>query len=125
MARIVELGLFVKQSNNNKISLRIRLKEGTSVIQEDNMMNVQGVWKPDKQLPRSGASAILEAIKDLSHPLFIVDINGIVGVAQDGLATIGPFDSVPSEAYPLLGWSPTLTLESLGDPGFRADSHRG
>ncbi len=91
------------------------------MIQEDNMMNVQGVWKPDKQLPRSGASAVVEALTDLAHPLFIVDIDGTIGVAQDGVATIGPLEDVPSDAYPLLAWSPTLTLESLGDPGFRAD----
>ena len=44
-----------------------------------------------------------------------------MGVAQDGTATIGKFASSKHDDYPLLGWSPPLALESLGDPGFKSD----
>ena len=80
-----------------------------------------GFWKPGHQLPRTGKKAFSEALRNLWQPFYVVDVNGQTGVAQDGLATLGTNEQPPSNAYPLLGWSPSLDLASLGDPGFKSD----
>jgi PfaD family protein len=50
-----------------------------------------------------------------------MDVDGHIGVAQDGIATLGPLGQPAANCYRLLGWAPTLALESLGDPGFKSD----
>lgn len=87
----------------------------------DRASGVHGYWKPDRQLPRSGSTALREAVQDLSRPLYLLNLDGTMGVAQDGVATIGSLPSQSRQIYPLLGWSPPFTLETLGDPGFKAD----
>ena len=84
-------------------------------------VNPHGFWKPGHQLPRTGKKAFSEALRNLWQPFYVVDVNGQMGVAQDGLATLGTNEQPPSNAYPLLGWSPSLDLASLGDPGFKSD----
>jgi trans-AT polyketide synthase, acyltransferase and oxidoreductase domains len=81
----------------------------------------QGRWAPDEHLPRTGSKAFCESLANLSRPIHILDVDGHLGVAQDGTATIGKFVSSKHDDYPLLGWSPPLALESLGDPGFKSD----
>ena len=81
----------------------------------------RGQWVPDNHLPRTGNKAFCESLADLSLPVYIVDVDGHLGVAQDGTATIGSSVSVSGDSYPLIGWAPALGLESLGDPGFKAD----
>jgi trans-AT polyketide synthase/acyltransferase/oxidoreductase domain-containing protein len=81
----------------------------------------QGSWAPDEHLPRTGNKAFCESLANLSRPIHILDVDGHLGVAQDGTATIGKFASSKHDDYPLLGWSPPLALESLGDPGFKSD----
>ncbi len=80
-----------------------------------------GRWVPSDHLPRTGNKAFYESLTDLSCPIYILDVDGHVGVAQDGVATIGPSDSSAADSYPLLGWAPPMGLGSLGDPGFKAD----
>ena len=92
-----------------------------SLTQTDTTVNPHGFWKPGHQLPRTGKKAFSEALRNLWQPFYVVDVNGQTGVAQDGLATLGTNEQPPSNAYPLLGWSPSLDLASLGDPGFKSD----
>jgi trans-AT polyketide synthase/acyltransferase/oxidoreductase domain-containing protein len=81
----------------------------------------QGSWAPDHHLPRTGSKAFCESLANLSLPIYILDVDGHLGVAQDGTATIGNSASSGADNYPLLGWAPPLALESLGDPGFQFD----
>ncbi len=80
-----------------------------------------GFWKPDHHLPRTGEKAFGEALRNLWQPFYVVDVNGQTGVAQGGMASLGTNEQPPSNGYPLLGWSPSLDLASLGDPGFKSD----
>ncbi|MDX2455717.1 PfaD family polyunsaturated fatty acid/polyketide biosynthesis protein [Desulfosarcina sp.] len=84
-------------------------------------LNPHGFWKPGQQLPRTGKKAFSEALRNLWQPFYVVDVNGQTGVAQDGMATLGTNEQPPSNGYPLLGWSPSLDLASIGDPGFKSD----
>lgn len=87
----------------------------------DASITTHGSWNPDRHLPRTGEKAFLEALRDLSRPIYVLDVNGQTGVAQDGTATLGAFANSSSDSFRLLGWAPHLALESLGDPGFRSD----
>lgn len=84
-------------------------------------MSAHGYFQPDEHLPKTGEPAILDALHHLSRGMVVLDIDGQIGVAQDGIATLGTAGRSTPEGYPLLGWSPPLSLESLGDPGFKAD----
>ncbi|WP_319409820.1 PfaD family polyunsaturated fatty acid/polyketide biosynthesis protein [uncultured Desulfosarcina sp.] len=87
----------------------------------DMTSTVHGFWKPDQHLPRTGEKAFSEALRNLSQPFYVVDVKGHIGVAQNGVATLGSFKKPASDSYPLLGWSPPLSLESFGDQGFKSD----
>ncbi len=87
----------------------------------DTTFEPLGFWTTDHGLPRTGEKALSEALCNLAQPFYVVDVNGQIGVAQDGMATIGMHAQPASNSYRLLGWSPSLALASLGDPGFKSD----
>ena len=91
------------------------------MIPTDTTTNIHGFWTPDPHLPRTGEKAFSEAVRNLSRPIYVLDMDGQIGVAQDGIATLGPLDQPVSDSYRLLGWSPCLSLESLGDASFKSD----
>jgi len=80
-----------------------------------------GSWLPAGDLPKTEKGAFSEALQQLDRPLHAVDVNGLLGMATDGTAILGNQESSSESGYPLLGWSPPLPVESLGDPGFKAD----
>ncbi|BBO80002.1 2-nitropropane dioxygenase [Desulfosarcina ovata subsp. sediminis] len=80
-----------------------------------------GCWKAERQLPGTGNAAWRQALRDLSRPLFVVDVGGMPGVVQDGIATLSAQSTGDPDTYPLLGWLPVFSPASLGDPGFKAD----
>ena len=84
-------------------------------------MTIHGSWKPDRQPPKTGEQSFCEAIRNLSFPIYVVDLGGRIGVAQDGIATLAPAANGDEGTHPLLGWSPPLSLEALGDSGFKAN----
>ena len=87
----------------------------------DVMRRGQGWWEADRNLPVVGPKAMLDALRDLSKPIYVVDVGGQTGVATDGGVRSERVDGAKTDGYPLLGWSPAAALESLGDPGFRND----
>lgn len=91
------------------------------MAQIDATTTALGCWKPDQQLPQTGDKAFTEALHQISRPMMVVDINGQIGVAQDGAASLGVTDQPSANSYPLLGWSAPFSLESLGDPSFKTD----
>ena len=84
-------------------------------------INAHGCWTPEGLLPATGRQAVSEAIHHLGLPVYLVNVDGRIGVAHDGIATLGPVTDPASGSYRLLGWAPPLSLESLGDPGFKSD----
>jgi len=93
----------------------------SSLNHTDMTLNPNGFWKPDNHLPRIGEKAFSEALRNLSKPIYVLDVNGQIGVAQDGTATIETLDQPAPGCCRLLGWMPPLALESLGDSGFQSD----
>jgi trans-AT polyketide synthase, acyltransferase and oxidoreductase domains len=91
------------------------------VIPIDKTMTVHGRWEPGDHLPRTDSQAYDKALRDLSRPLYMVDIKGRLGVARDGAAVLATRQQPSAGSHPLLGWAPAVSLESLGDAGFKAD----
>ncbi|MFO7643092.1 MAG: PfaD family polyunsaturated fatty acid/polyketide biosynthesis protein [Desulfosarcina sp.] len=85
------------------------------------MTHSHGSWKAAQHRPATDPAALLAALRNLAQPVYVVAVDGQVGIAQDGIATIGmPHQPVPGD-YRLLGWAPPLSLACMGDQGFRSD----
>jgi trans-AT polyketide synthase/acyltransferase/oxidoreductase domain-containing protein len=82
---------------------------------------VSGFWQPASHQPETSEASIYEAIRNLSHSVYLIDLKGRIGIATDGWAAIGSNGSPPSESYPLLAWSPDFPLSGLGDTEFKWD----
>jgi PfaD family protein len=62
----------------------------------------------------------VEALARVGRPVYVVNLDGERGVAQEGIATIGPeMESSAQSGLPLLGYAPALRPEALGHADFR------
>ncbi len=79
-----------------------------------------GWWRGEGARPAVEADALEAAIQRVGLPVHVVDVDGQLGVAHDGVSTLDANgDGVP-EAFPLVGFVPALLPEQLGDPEFLA-----
>ncbi len=79
----------------------------------------RGWWYPDQKKPESDDLAFQRALRQVTRPLYVVDLKGQPAVAQDGTITLGPVKPAGSGALPLLGYAPALHPQDLGDPNFK------
>mgnify|MGYP000094310446 FL=1 len=80
---------------------------------------ITGWWTSNGTQPETGSNAIKEAISRVTHPVYMVDMDGHMGVGHDGIVVMGKDAPDMSEGYPLTAWSPPLHPENLGDPVFK------
>ena len=78
-----------------------------------------GWWQPSRELPVTNKQALREAILKVTHPLYIVNLNGQMAFSRDGTITIGEKKPSGTDALPLIGYVPALHPENLGDSGFK------
>jgi len=78
-----------------------------------------GWWQPFQNRPTAGDQALLDAIKRVTHPLFLINCNGKMAVTMDGTATIGNQKPSGSDVLPLIGYAPAIHPKDLGDPQFK------
>jgi len=70
---------------------------------------------------RLGPAALASALADVASPVFVLDVNGEIGVAHSGTATLtGDESTCGGEGFPLRAYAPALFPENLGDAAFRA-----
>ena len=81
--------------------------------------NPLGWWQPAQNPPTDGDQALLDAIKQVTHPLFLINCNGKMAVTMDGTATIGNQKPPGSDVLPLIGYAPAVHPKDLGDPQFK------
>jgi PfaD family protein len=81
--------------------------------------NPLGWWQPAQNRPTAGEKALLDAIKRVTHPLFLINCNGKMAVSMDGIATIGNKKPSGSDVLPLIGYAPAIHPKDLGDPQFK------
>ena len=85
----------------------------------------RGWWTPGQTDPVKGTQGIRQALASLHHPIGIVDMNGTPGGAWGGTAVLnnndrpGEQNSGQPHGFPLKAWAPPLTLEQLGNHGFK------
>ena len=85
----------------------------------------RGWWTPEHEAPIKGSQGIKQALMALHHPIYIVDMDGTPGGARGGIAVLKKMDSSDEQAsgqahgYPIKASAPPLTLEQLGDHGFK------
>jgi trans-AT polyketide synthase, acyltransferase and oxidoreductase domains len=77
-----------------------------------------GWWKGDTP-PQTGDRNIYRAILNVSHPVFIVGVDGEPAACQNGVACIGEFPTPEPGGLPLMAYAPKLTPKNLGDERFK------
>ena len=78
-----------------------------------------GWWQPAQHQPAIGEQALLEAINQVTRPLFLINLNGKMGVSLEGTLTIGDKKPSGSDLLPLIGYAPAMHPKDLGDSQFK------
>lgn len=89
------------------------------MISPNSSKNIQGWWQPDQSRPESGVRAFQKALLRVTRPIYLVDLDGQMAVAQEGAITIGMAKPSTPDIWPLLGHAPALNPQQLGDPNFK------
>jgi len=80
-----------------------------------------GWWTPDGiREPETGETAVARAVHHVATPVQLVDVDGELGVARGGTATLATERAAPAGARRLVGYAPALRPDQLGDPEFCA-----
>ena len=80
-----------------------------------------GWWTPDgSSAPEFGDAALVRAVHHVARPVRVVEVDGQLGVAAGGTATLECDGVATAGALRLVGYAPALRPEQLGDPDFRA-----
>ncbi len=82
---------------------------------------VKQQWTGDQNTLRSGLDAVTAALDEVAKPLFIVDCNGQLSVAQAGTMQWKDCTEQMGDGLPLLGFVPPLSPAQLGDASFKKD----
>ena len=78
-----------------------------------------GWWLTGNAVPQPGDQAVRDAATRVKQPLYVLNINDQIAVAQDGAALIGDQASPKVKCYPMAAYVPPLLPENLGDPYFK------
>ena len=78
-----------------------------------------GWWQPAQTQPTAGDQALVDTIKRVTHPLFLINCNGKMTVSTDGTVTIGNNRPSGSDVLPLIGYAPAIHPKDLGDAQFK------
>ncbi len=83
----------------------------------------KGWWETEKNEKITGIKEIGTALKRISKPVYIVEVNGKMCCSTNGSATIGEIALSKTKSarktYPLHAIVPALPLKNLGDQGFK------
>ncbi len=95
------------------------MKQSSDKIKGEYIKKRGGWWIKGDTEPEIGDSAIKAAINELTKPVFLVDVDGRIGVGRNGTLIIGDRISPESEGYPLCAYSPAYHPERFGDLYFK------
>lgn len=100
------------------------MNETLSIDAHSPVATFSGTWLPDESAPRTDSAAMADALARWDRPVYVVDFDGAIGVAQDGAAQLGNVAAGERRAgHRLMALVPALRPEQLGDPEFR-ETHR-
>ena len=80
---------------------------------------MSGWWTQGDTEPELGDQAVRSALLRVTHPVSLLNLNGLLAVGRGGTITIG--NKMPQEpnVFPLDAYAPPLHPEDLGDPQFK------
>ncbi len=78
-----------------------------------------GWWQPAQTRPAFGQQALLDTMKRVTHPLYLINFNSEMAVVSDGTITIGNNKPSGSDIWPLIGYAPAIHPKNLGDGQFK------
>jgi len=79
-----------------------------------------GWWNPGEEPPAKGADEIKKALMRISHPIYLMEMDGEPAASTTGSAILGENSKTESTPYPIRAYAPALPLENLGDKAFKA-----
>lgn len=85
--------------------------------------NMAGWWIPGKTEPVHGDHNVRAAILKVAQPVFLLNLDGLIGVGHGGQAVIGHDAQPEPEALELTAYASPIHPQNLGDPTFK-DTHR-
>ena len=85
--------------------------------------NIPGGWLPKDNEPETGEQAIRSEILKVTHPVYLLDLDGRQGIGRGGTITIGSDSPPQSPAFPIRAYAPPLNPEDLGDSKFKDKHH--
>jgi PfaD family protein len=78
-------------------------------------------WYGDEADIQFDDQAVQPALENVAHPVFVMEVAGRMGVTQSGTATFGQVAPDQERTQPLVGFSPALLPQHLGDTSFMRD----
>ena len=122
LALRVPIGTFGRHGNPMRVGTPcdLQAQASTKSVRRHGHTAV-GWWTPDGLgAPEFGEDAVSRAVHHVAMPVQLVEMDGQLGVAHGGTATLGGDGVAVQGAQRLVGYVPALRPEQLGDPGFRA-----
>ncbi|MCP4621948.1 MAG: PfaD family polyunsaturated fatty acid/polyketide biosynthesis protein, partial [bacterium] len=83
----------------------------------------KGWWLPEATPPVTDNASVYAAIRQITKPLFVTEIDDKFGISHVGCAHIGQDVAIRDEGYPLCAYAPPISPQSFGDSNFKKD-HR-
>ena len=80
--------------------------------------NISGWWIQEDKDPELEKDAVKAAILQVTHPMYLLNLDGRLAVGRGGKIIIGDKTPPASEGFPLYAYAPPLHPENLGDPNF-------
>lgn len=78
-----------------------------------------GYWKKEGVEPELGNQYLNSAVARIDRPLYLLDVEGSVAVAQNGTAHIDASFQNDADGYPILAYTPPLLPQNLGDASLK------
>ena len=78
-----------------------------------------GWWSPGEEPVQGHDGALVAALQQVTRDLYIVDVDGRIGVGYGGRAVLGADTAGLGPCYPVWAFVPAVAPSALGDPAFR------
>ena len=112
----------VSSTANSQEPFAVDVRElGSSPLRPERGVRLErrGWWHGGAP-PAVGERALVAAVEHVADPVYVVELDGQLGVARDGVAALDTDAAATANALPLVGLAPALEPEQLGDGQFRA-----
>ena len=86
---------------------------------EISTLNRIGYWVKEDVEPEFGNQPLKSAVARIDRPLYLLDVEGRIAVAQNGTARMGNSLQEDADGHPILAYTPPLLPQNLGDASLK------